>query len=321
MKEAEIFLNWKKHNMNLLPDNIRNEYNQNIIPRFEKLDSVFRLKSFFQKLEIELRNSERPLCFKTKHYNYSIGNKLDVTKYNEAFNIQIERYKQGFQKGIKLKSSLKGKKLFRQLKNDLIQLDYSDFFKSNGDVTVIVLVEENIPQEFYSFPIDLYEYGKRTGYFVNCWEALLAEYCPKIINEEPLQSKAITKEQILNEDNKLIPNVDINEVYNYFEILTKSKNKYDKNYLTQKQLLTFIKATFIDLEPIPNEFNGEPNSKKDVRSLFFRFYEQCSRPDYKAKHKKQKYFNIMFETFGYFFDETKDFNEWNKTKQRDNKQT
>ncbi len=138
----------------------------------------------------------------------------------------------------------------------------------------------------------------------------------KTEKQEPQHETVINKEEILNGINNLISNVNIEDVYDYFEILTKSTNKNNEYYLTEKQLLNFIKATFIDLKPIPQEFCGKPNNKKDVRSLFFRFYEQCSIYDYKAKHKKEKYFNIMFETFGYFFDKAKDFDEWNKTNQK-----
>lgn len=130
------------------------------------------------------------------------------------------------------------------------------------------------------------------------------------------EQEELTKDKLLKEQNHLIPKVSIEDVYNYFEILTTSTNREGKYYLTEKQLLTFIKGTFIDLKPIQQHLNGVPNSKKDIRSLFFRFYVQCSNLEYNTTHKKQKYFDIMFEAFGTHFEKRKDFEAWNKTNQK-----
>jgi uncharacterized ubiquitin-like protein YukD len=126
------------------------------------------------------------------------------------------------------------------------------------------------------------------------------------------QFKGLTKEQLLGEKNNLINGgVSIEDVFNYFEILITSRNRRGEFYLTEKQLLIFIKTTFIDLKPVLQHFNGRPNFKKDIRSLFFRFYEQCSVHEYNATGKKKKYSNLMFNAFS-GFDAVKDFKEWNK---------
>ena len=181
MNKTQIFLNWSEYNINVLPPDTNKEYNFNIIPKFEKDNNVYYLKSFFKKLELELRNSNRRLCFKTDHYNYNIGDPLNAAKYREAYEIQLERYKQGFEDGFKLKQSLKGDNLFRWLKVEFTQIDFSGFFKHND--ILIVLVEEGTHHEFEIIYFDLYDYGKRVGHFVNCWEHLLSEYYPKPIDD------------------------------------------------------------------------------------------------------------------------------------------
>jgi len=121
----------------------------------------------------------------------------------------------------------------------------------------------------------------------------------------------VTKEQLLKKDNKLIPNISIAEVFNHFEILTKTTNKDKIVYLTEKQLLTFVKTVFIDKEPLQQKFNCIVYSKKDVRSVFYRFYKESTIFENKHTGLKQKYFDIMDKSFP-GFNET-DLNEFNKT--------
>ncbi|WP_157607942.1 hypothetical protein [Seonamhaeicola sp. S2-3] len=186
----EIFLNWKNYNLNMLPEDIKKEYNEKIIPSFGFDKEAHFLKSFFKILKEKLFN--QPLLFKTESYNYFQGDNLNHSEHSKAYYSQIERYIQGYKEGLKLRSSLNCEKLFRQLKIDFNNLDYSEYFKYNGDNSLIVLVDENTPQEFYSFPIDLYEYGKKTGYFINCWELLLKEYYP-IIHSDSFNKSNLKK--------------------------------------------------------------------------------------------------------------------------------
>lgn len=124
----------------------------------------------------------------------------------------------------------------------------------------------------------------------------------------------IVKEDILNEHNKLIPKVTIKEVFDHFEILTKTTNKDNVVYLTEKQLLDFIKATFVDAKPIQQNFNCIVHSKKDVRSVFYRFYKKSTLYEVKQTGLKQKYFDIMDKSFsGFNNTDLKEFNKTNNT--------
>ncbi|WP_027138822.1 hypothetical protein [Gaetbulibacter saemankumensis] len=121
----------------------------------------------------------------------------------------------------------------------------------------------------------------------------------------------LNKEVLLNKQNKLIPNVSIEDVFTHFEILTKATNKDQKCYLTEQQLLIFIKSTFIDLAPIKQNFNCIMYSKKDIRSVFYRFFKKSTILEGKQSRLKQKYFNIMNDAFVGFNDT--DLKEFNKT--------
>ncbi len=138
------------------------------------------------------------------------------------------------------------------------------------------------------------------------------------IKENTTDNKKREKEEIFSKDNidkfenNLIPQIRLIDVFKYFEILLNTKNKENINYLNEDKLLTFIKSTFVDKKPILQTFNCTLDAKKDIRSLFYRFYEQATLYDYKTKNKKQKYFNILFQAFK-GFEIKKDFNEWHKT--------
>ena len=121
----------------------------------------------------------------------------------------------------------------------------------------------------------------------------------------------ISRKDLLKEDNNLIPKVRIEEVFNYFNILTTTANKAGYHYLTDEQLITFVKATFIDRSPKKQNFNCTLNSKKDIRSLFYRFYKKCTIIENKQTSLKTKYFKIMNDAFNGFTQA--DFDSWNKT--------
>ena len=122
----------------------------------------------------------------------------------------------------------------------------------------------------------------------------------------------LTKSSIMSKQNILIPDVNIDEVFNHFETLTKSTNRNDKFYLTNKQLLIFINATFIECKPIKQKFKGSFSKDKiDVRSVFRKFQDNCSLRENNNKHLKQKYFNILNKSFA-GFNQT-DSDKWHKT--------
>jgi hypothetical protein len=112
----------------------------------------------------------------------------------------------------------------------------------------------------------------------------------------------ISKEQLFEEQNNLVTEVSIEEVYNHFEVLIKKTNKNDEFYLTKKQLITFIKSTFVDQEPIKQFFNCKGFVKKEIRTIFFNFYFHNKNKEKNEKAVKRKYFKIMNAAF-YGFNE------------------
>lgn len=119
------------------------------------------------------------------------------------------------------------------------------------------------------------------------------------------------KENLFEFENKLIPKISIEKVYSYFEILTIATNKDKVVYLTKKQLETFIKSTFIDLKPVKQDFNCIVYSKKDIRSVFYKFFANNSKYENKLTGLKQKYFDILNNSFTGFIEA--DLKEFNKT--------
>src|SRR5690606_29265354 len=82
----------------------------------------------------------------------------------------------------------------------------------------------------------------------------------------------LKEDEIIKSQNNLIPKVSISEVFEHFKVLTEMTNKYDEFYLNNEQLLIFIKSTFIDLNPIKQKFNCKGFVKKDIRTIFYKFY-------------------------------------------------
>ncbi|MFI2744188.1 hypothetical protein ACG2LH_15750 [Zhouia sp. PK063] len=126
----------------------------------------------------------------------------------------------------------------------------------------------------------------------------------------------LTKEELFKMDNKLIKGLSISEVFEHFEILTVYKNKDGKTYLTEDQLLKFIEHTFVNGDPIQQEFNCDIHrAKTDIRSVFYRFYKTQNKLEKNHKGLKRKYFDILYKSFS-GFDNTIDFkafHRFNKT--------
>ena len=133
-------------------------------------------------------------------------------------------------------------------------------------------------------------------------------------NDESQESQSIiTKEQVFKERNNLIPDVLINNVYDFFKVLIDKPNRKGEFYLSEQKLLIFIKATFIDKKPIKQNFDvAFSKDKIDVRSVFKRFQDYCYDLEYNKTYVKDKYFKIMFESFE-GFSQTTDFSKWHKT--------
>ncbi|TYB80337.1 hypothetical protein ES676_01330 [Bizionia saleffrena] len=97
--------------------------------------------------------------------------------------------------------------------------------------------------------------------------------------------------------NNLIPKIKITDVYNHFNVLTKTTNKNNEFYLTQEQLLIFIKSVFIDKKPIKQDFNCQGITKKTVRKIFYNFYFYNRKVESNQTKIKRKYFNILNQAF------------------------
>lgn len=125
---------------------------------------------------------------------------------------------------------------------------------------------------------------------------------PKSQNEnyKPKVENSISKEQLFEMQNKLIPKVDISDVFSHFDTLTKTTNKNDEFHLTNEQLKVFIKASFIDLNPIKQTFNCNGFIKKTLRKVFYDFYFKNKNKETNQTSIKRKYFNILNDAFNGF---------------------
>ncbi|MBT2163525.1 hypothetical protein [Zobellia barbeyronii] len=118
------------------------------------------------------------------------------------------------------------------------------------------------------------------------------------------------RKKLMKKQNNLISQVSIKEVLNHFGVLTKMTNKNGEFYLTEEQLLTFVKSTFIDLKPIKQEFNCKRFKKIDLRKVFSSFYFNNKNKENNAIKIKQKYFDIMNDSFYGFNDN--DYSEFSR---------
>ena len=140
------------------------------------------------------------------------------------------------------------------------------------------------------------------------------KYYEKKLKLEPLtvDKKYIEKEKLFKLNNNLIPKLNIEQVYNYFEVLTQSTNTRDEFYLNEEKLIKFIHSTFVEKEPIQQSFNVPfSRDKINVRSVFQRFLNECFKFEKNSKYVKQKYFDIMNNGFEGFNEI--DFEKFHKT--------
>ncbi len=146
------------------------------------------------------------------------------------------------------------------------------------------------------------------------------EYINKYLNKldkntdyTPTSDYVLFKEKILNSDNILLPKVNIKEVFEFFKVLTEEPKDKEDFYLSERKLLIFINNTFIETEKefTKQKFNIPLTNKIDVRSVFRRFQDYCSEFEYNQKRVKQKYFDIMDNSFE-GFNQT-DRKKWNDT--------
>lgn len=163
--------------------------------------------------------------------------------------------------------------------------------------------------------------GVYEGYIYRAWSIIFSQnelFLPifkKYLNGDntiQLNKADLVRDDILQMDNNLIPNVKIKYVYDFFKIL-KSPNKKGSRYLSEQKLLIFIKSTFIDKKPIKQAFDVVLyRDKKDITSVFRRFQDNCCDFDHNQKNIKTRYTNIMFNGFKGFNHEA-DFKNWHET--------
>jgi hypothetical protein len=119
-----------------------------------------------------------------------------------------------------------------------------------------------------------------------------------------------TLEQLFGSQNLLIPKVPIKDVYEHFKILTEQTNKFNDFYLTKEQLFIFIKSTFIDKKPVKQKLKSF--IKKDIRTVFYKFYFNNMNNEGNHTRLKRKYFNIMNDAFEGFNEN--DYTDFHKIK-------
>ena len=247
---------------------------------------------------------------------------LRVEKNGLTVNDFIEDYRKGFESGlihlekvekIKLKH-LKNINLREHTLNQLKFILHTREFKENNNVKGLLNVVFNgLPLVFTEDSIYDFAYKNGIIYSIDdlCEKAGLKDIDLK--NTEPLKDEEkITLNDIKEKRNKLIAELPIIKIYEFFKTLVTTSNKKGQFYLTEKKLILFIKSTFIDLEPKKIDFDVMfSKDKKSVRSVFKRFEIECVKFEKNNKNLKEKYTKIMMETFNIFNDN--DFKKWHDT--------
>jgi hypothetical protein len=139
---------------------------------------------------------------------------------------------------------------------------------------------------------------------------------PQVVNTQNItllkditdETNKLNLEDLFREQNNLTTKLSVEDVYKHFVVLTTKTNRNNQFYLTNDQLLKFVHSTFILQKPEKQKFNCKPIVKKDVRKIFFSFYEKNKNKETNQTALKQKYFNIMNDAFEGFNDnDNKDF--------------
>ena len=163
--------------------------------------------------------------------------------------------------------------------------------------------------------------GLHEGYLYKAWAIIFNQselFLPLFQNylnggdRVEAKNKKLNKDDILKMQNNLIPRVSLQYVYDFFSVLIEP-NKKGTFYLNEQKLLIFIESTFVNDDPVLQSFNVSfSKDKKDVKSVFRRFYENCFDLEYDKKNLSRKYFDIMNKAFkGFSVD--KDLSKWHET--------
>lgn len=134
---------------------------------------------------------------------------------------------------------------------------------------------------------------------------------PYQISIDPVKVQPeISKEEILKSQNNLIPGVDMNSVYDHFEVLITEPNSQGNYHLKTEQLNQFLYNTFCLCTPSQQTPNHIA-TKKEFRKVFFEFYQTFKNKELNEKRLKRKYFKILSESFEGFNEN--DYNDFHKT--------
>ncbi|SDF26462.1 hypothetical protein [Cellulophaga baltica] len=164
---------------------------------------------------------------------------------------------------------------------------------------------------------NIYQDGLLEGYLYRAWSIIFSEnelFLPifKKYRDGTEKLKVLEKDIILKKDNNLIPRLKIEYVYEFFSVLTKPNTNGDP-YLSEQKLLTFIESTFVNDQPIQQSFDVSlTKEKKNIRTVFKKFQDNCYQYEKNQKHLKQKYFDIMFKGFK-GFSKDQDYKKWCET--------
>jgi hypothetical protein len=163
--------------------------------------------------------------------------------------------------------------------------------------------------------------GLHEGYLYRAWTIIFSQnelFLPlfkKYLNGENIRDTDKTKlikEDVLKMQNNLIPRISLEYVYDFFKVLIEP-NKKGTFYLNEQKLLIFIESTFVNKKSIQQSFNVPfSKDKKDIRSVFKKFLDNCSELEFHKKNLKSKYFDIMNNAFIGFNDKYS-FDKWADT--------
>lgn len=193
--------------------------------------------------------------------------------------------------------------------------------QSNDPVTSLAMgFKMRFEKESYELEYELSD-GLNEGYLYKAWSIVFSQndlflplfkkyLNPQIINDP--NKTELKKEEVLKMQNNLIPRLSLEYVYDFFSILIEP-NKRGTFYLDHQKLLIFIESTFVHRKPIQQSFNVSlSKDKKDIRSVFKKFLDNCSELESHEKNLKRKYFKILDESFTEFNDKYS-FDKWAET--------
>ncbi|MBP1839408.1 hypothetical protein [Formosa algae] len=243
--------------------------------------------------------------------------------YLSSLTPYFKRYASNFKSGYNqfLNVIVKPYLLFDNSKEEAAHIIFRFITNNHSNAPVsTVITGFDFENENYNIKYDLTD-GLIEGYLYKAWSIIFTQnelflpifkkYSSGEVFTNTNKAKVI-KDDILKMQNKLIPKVSIEYVYDFFSVLIEP-NKKGTFYLDQQKLLIFIESTFINKKPIQQSFNVPfSKDKKDVRSVFRRFYENCFDLEYDKKNLSRKYFDIMNNAFkGFSVD--KDLPKWHET--------